>query len=701
MKVTRVGCIGAGNIAETHAAVIRSIPGLQFAAVADPDTERAAGFAKKWGVQKIYSSVDALVADRAVEAAHVLVPPPLHKAVAEKLLVAGIHVFLEKPMAQNVEEGEALQRAAARSGAALRVNHNIVHHPAQRTAKQILAANRIGPIRHVQCWYKLPLRQLGAGQLGHWMFDSPRNLLLEQAVHPLSQIDDLVGPARNLSVTSPPPLRLGDGRQVWRRWLVSLNCERGTAQLYLSFGDPYPSWGAVLLGDDGAIFADFAQNRVTHEVSGRWGDFFDSFRNGSRMAAAMEGQSIANLAGYVAGVLKLRRRSDYFFRSMTTSLSTFYDDLEHGRGDLAGTDGSRMVELCERIVERAELPDWRVVPARSVAEESPYSVLVIGGTGFIGAQVVSRLRARGAQVGVFARSIANLPPMFSGEGIRLIRGDARNAADVMRAIGKAKVVINLAHGGGGGSRAETEASLVGAARTVAESCLASGVGRLIFVSSIAALYLGDPAGVITGAVAADPEPDKRADYSRAKVLAEREMLQLFRSRGLPVTILRPGIVIGEGGIKFHSGVGFYNHENHCLGWNRGLNPLPLVLVEDVAEAIVQAVDAGNIEGKSYNLVGDVRLSAREYITELARVTGRPLKYHAQAVEKLYGLECLKTAVKRLTGRRDPWPTLRDLKSRGLLAPFDCSDASRDLAWTPVRDRAQFLRSGFEDNADPA
>ncbi len=153
---------------------------------------------------------------------------------------------------------------------------------------------------------------------------------------------------------------------------------------------------------------------------------------------------------------------------------------------------------------------------------------------------------------------------------------------------------------------------------------------------------------MTGATGPDCAPDARADYARAKVLAERAMLEMFRTRGLPVVILRPGVVIGQGTSPFHSGVGFYNHETHCMGWNDGRNPLPLVLAEDVATATVNALGAAGIEGKSYNLVGDVRLTAREYIAELARVTGRPLRYHPQSVLKLYAIEMGKAAIKKAT-----------------------------------------------------
>ncbi|HVZ70359.1 MAG TPA: NAD-dependent epimerase/dehydratase family protein [Rhizomicrobium sp.] len=694
MQIKRVACIGTGNIAETHAAVLKRIPGVDLVAAVDPNAKALASFAKRWGIAKGFADVDALISERVADVAHVLVPPPLHKPIAVKLLAAGINVFLEKPMAQSSEECEVLQVAAAGSGAKLRINHNFVHHPSHCAAKALIAANRIGPVRHVIVRYGMPLRQLGAGQLGHWMFDSPLNLLLEQAVHPLSQICDLVGAVREISALPSPPLTLGEGREVWRKWQISLACERGTAQLYISLGDPHSNWAATIIGDDGVIQADYARARVAIETSGRYGDFFDDLRNGLTMAGALATRSFGNAASYVFSTLKLLPRSDPFFLSMSGSISAFYRDLEKSTGDMSGLDGRRLVELCEHIARFAKPA---VKPSSQSNASASYDVLVIGGTGFIGSHLVGRLVKQGIRVGVLARNLNNLPGQFHHASVALVRGDARNADDVAQAIGNATIVINLAHGGGGGSREEVEANLVGAARTVAECCARKHVKRLIYVSTIASLYLGDAQDVVVGASSPDIRPDSRGDYSRAKILSEREMIRYYRERNLPVTILRPGIVIGQGTSPFHSGIGFYNHEAHCMGWNAGRNPLPLVLVEDVADAIISAMNASGVDGKSYNLVGEVRLTAREYIAELAAALDRPLRYHPQSVHKLYAIELLKAAVKRATGRRDPLPSLRDLKSRGLAARFDCEDAHRDLDWHPVRDRAEFVRKGFPQN----
>ena len=138
---------------------------------------------------------------------------------------------------------------------------------------------------------------------------------------------------------------------------------------------------------------------------------------------------------------------------------------------------------------------------------------------------------------------------------------------------------------------------------------------MIHIGSIAALYLGPQDQPVTGHTPPDPEADERADYARAKAMTDRMLLALH---GRDVCVLRPGLVVGEGGLPFHSGLGVFNNEQHCIGWNAGRNPLPFVLVEDVAEAILRAGTRRRIDGRCYNLVGDVRPSAREYIADAGR-----------------------------------------------------------------------------------
>ena len=409
-------------------------------------------------------------------------------------------------------------------------------------------------------------------------------------------------------------------------------------------------------------------------------------------------QSRDNALGYLLSTAKLKPRSDPFYQSMQGSIAAFYDGLAN---DVAfdGAQGRRLAALCEAISARAGLAD-PVAPALPSAPSGSYDVLVIGGTGFIGRPLVAALLARGKRVAVLARNTANLPPLFHDPRVGVVRGDVTVREDLERAMQGVKAVVNLAHAGGADSWDEVRLRIVGGARLVAEVALAAGVERLVHASTIAALYLGDPGATIAGDTPPDPNSERRASYSRAKAEAERELMRMHAAQGLPVIILRPGVVVGEGGLAFHSGVGFYNREQHCLGWNAGANPLPLVLAEDTASAIALALEAPAALGRSYNVIGDVRLNARDYTDELGRALGRPLQFHPQSIARQQGIELVKWVVKRAIGRAEPAPSIADLKSRGLQARFDTSDIKRDLGWTPVADRAEFVRKAFAVHAEP-
>jgi nucleoside-diphosphate-sugar epimerase len=110
--------------------------------------------------------------------------------------------------------------------------------------------------------------------------------------------------------------------------------------------------------------------------------------------------------------------------------------------------------------------------------------------------------------------------------------------------------------------------------------------------------------------------------------------------------------------------------------------------------LLLASSAENIDGRAYNLVGGVRPCARDYIADLGRVLGRPLKFHPQSATWLWLEDVGKWTIKRATGRNVPMPARRDFLSRGMTAQFDCSDAVRDLGWQPSADPEAFRQQAL-------
>ena len=374
---------------------------------------------------------------------------------------------------------------------------------------------------------------------------------------------------------------------------------------------------------------------------------------------------------------------------MIGSVGAFYKDLASGEKP-TGEVGLRLVGLCEQA---AAVADNTPIPAvAKPGANDTYDVAVLGGTGFIGQHLTEALLAQGKRVAVMARSTKNLPGLFRHENVGIFGGSISDKEAVADVVRRAPQVVNLAHGGGGATREAITAAMVGGAEVVADACLAAGTERLLFISSSAALWLGDKNEKLNAETPPDQNPEARGDYGYAKVVAEEAMLKFHAVKGLPVSILRPAVVVGEGGAPFHSALGAFNTETWCVGWNKGKNPLPFVLAEDVASAIINALDAevDAIAGKAFNLVGDVRWTARQYIDELAEATGRPLKFQSQSGVSVSGMEWPKFVAKKVSGRKGiPAPSSRDLKSRGMVSNIDTSIEKKVLGWEPVADEAKF------------
>ena len=112
MQVAIVGC---GFIADLYVRTMRAYPSLRLVGVADRDTERANRFGAFHGVSA-YRSVDDLLADERIEIALNLTNPRSHYEVSRGCLLAGKHVYSEKPLAMELRDARELVELAAARG---------------------------------------------------------------------------------------------------------------------------------------------------------------------------------------------------------------------------------------------------------------------------------------------------------------------------------------------------------------------------------------------------------------------------------------------------------------------------------------------------------------------------------------------------------------------------------------------------------
>lgn len=692
MKHYKVALIGAGNIAKTHAAALQSMEGVTLDGVFDVNRSAADAFAREFGIKKVFATLEEAAASD-VDSVHVMTPPDLHLNTAMPFVQAGKAVLLEKPVGVSSAECNELRQAAQASGAIIGVNQNLVFNPAYMQLRETVLSGKLGKPRYLTYIYEAPLRQLTGKQFGHWMFRQPVNILLEQAVHPLSQIVDIAGRVTELSCLAESPVEISPGVGLHNASQVSMICEHMPAHLRFHVGAEFTVCRMTVVCDDGVAVADIFANQFHTLERTAYMEPIDGWFSARKTAKQLAKAGFSVLRDYSLAMVKLKPRSDQFFLGMKGCIAQFYDDLRTKSTPRIDLEyGAHLVDICEKMAA-----SFKQLPAKQAAENAlpdPQSngqvVAVLGGTGFIGSYTVKALLQNGYRVRVMARSMANLQPVFYQSGVELVRGDVKKRADLERVVAGADYVVNLAHGGGGPNFEAIRAAMVDSARDVAQACLAHKIKRLVHVGSISGLYLGHDGEVITGSTPTDPRPETRNDYSHAKALADTQVLKAYEA-GLAVVLLRPGLVIGQGTSPFHGGLGFFNNDQFCIGWNGGTNALPWVLVEDTADAIVAALTAPAAAGNAYNLVGDVRPSAREYLNVLCSTIKRPLHFVPSSPTGLWLTEMGKWAIKRLAGRKVGRPYRRDILSRGLKATFDCSDAKQDLGWNPVSNSEEFYR----------
>ena len=142
----RVGMIGLGGIARSHAQGIAELDDVEIVACADLIESTRAEYMDTYDVPKGYASHTELLEDPNIDAVGVVLGHQLHHRLSVDALNAGKHVLVEKPMALTLEQCDEMIAAARANGVKLMVgltNHIL---PVNIKAKEILDSGELGPL---------------------------------------------------------------------------------------------------------------------------------------------------------------------------------------------------------------------------------------------------------------------------------------------------------------------------------------------------------------------------------------------------------------------------------------------------------------------------------------------------------------------------------------------------------------------------
>jgi predicted dehydrogenase len=123
----KIGVIGAGHLGKIHIQQWKEVPSVQLIGFFDPSDEQAEKAIAEYKVIR-YTDVDALIQD--ADALDIVAPTTNHYEIAKKCLLAGKHFFIEKPLANTLEEGRELVKLVKEAGIKCQVGHVERYNPA-------------------------------------------------------------------------------------------------------------------------------------------------------------------------------------------------------------------------------------------------------------------------------------------------------------------------------------------------------------------------------------------------------------------------------------------------------------------------------------------------------------------------------------------------------------------------------------------
>jgi len=251
ITMLRVGVVGVGMMGQHHARVYSELAKegkVELVGVADADFERAKEIAKKFGTIP-YADYRELAREK-LDAVTVAVPTSLHKEVALEFIKAGTSVLVEKPIADTIENAQAIIQAAEEMGVTLMVGHIERFNPAVLRLKELISQGELGKLVTVSAKRVGPMatriRDVG--------------IIVDLGVHDIDVISYLFGEkvktvyARAGNVVHPAG--------VEDHALITLGFDDGTGIVETNWLTPHKTRTLTAVGTSGIAYLDYIEQSL-------------------------------------------------------------------------------------------------------------------------------------------------------------------------------------------------------------------------------------------------------------------------------------------------------------------------------------------------------------------------------------------------------------------------------------------------------
>lgn len=299
-----IAVVGAGRMGQVHCRIIAENPRATLAAIVDPFEDSGRRVAEQYGAPW-FPSLTAARQAADLDGVVIAVPDRLHVGVTVEALQAGLHVLVEKPLADTLDGARTIADAAAdATDSKVLVGHVLRHDPRFRSAAKTVATGAVGDTVHFRAARIVP-RSVGFANNGA----SP--IYMYQGIHDIDLVQWITGsPIVRVSATTAAKVLPAAGKEGVDVALILAELENGavgTIEISWVLPDSTPSGLASqfdLYGTDGSIKVDVTAEGISL-------DTLDDFRLPNTMLDP-------ELDGRLEGVVP--QQFDYFLQMVEFDL---------------------------------------------------------------------------------------------------------------------------------------------------------------------------------------------------------------------------------------------------------------------------------------------------------------------------------------------------------------------------------------------
>jgi predicted dehydrogenase len=261
----RAAIIGAGQIARQHLSCLKTLPGVELAAICDLSPATAEAAAERYGIRAWYTDHRDMLEKVRPDVVHVTTPPTSHFGPAMDSLDAGAHVIVEKPATPTFAELEMLVRRAQEAGRHLIEDYNYVFNQAPQEILRRIESGEFGAVTHVEVLICLDI--LGPGSFADPNSPHPSLALAGGAIadflpHLASLAHLFVGPHRNAQTVWTTR---NSSLLPFEEFRAVLDTERGTAALGFSSNSQPDAFWLRVYGERMQATTNLFETRLTFD----------------------------------------------------------------------------------------------------------------------------------------------------------------------------------------------------------------------------------------------------------------------------------------------------------------------------------------------------------------------------------------------------------------------------------------------------